>query len=90
MTVVSSKMGSLVPAEDFNEEENMDHDEAIRKFEHLMMREADRAQEAAAELHALVSLLPSEKSRQLARLQARVNHERAKEFRERARQARET
>jgi hypothetical protein len=44
----------------------MDHNEAVRKFEHLMIREADHAHEAATELEALVSLLPSEKSRQLA------------------------
>jgi hypothetical protein len=44
----------------------MDHNESVRKLEHLMAREADHAREAAIELEALVSLLPSEKSRQLA------------------------
>ena len=52
----------------------MDHDEAIRKFEHLMLREADQAYEAATELETLVSHLPNEKSRQLAQFQAKASH----------------
>ena len=61
----------------FNEEENMDHNEAVRKFEHLMRREADRAHETATELETLVSLLPGEKSRQLAQLQVKSSHKQA-------------
>jgi len=36
----------------------MDHNESIRKFEHLMGREADHAQETAIELKTLISVLP--------------------------------
>jgi len=43
----------------------MDHNESVRKFEHLMLKQADHAREAAIELEALVSQMPSEKSRQL-------------------------
>ena len=50
----------------------MDHNEVVRKFEHLMIREADHAHEAATELEALVSLLPSGKSRELAQLQVKA------------------
>ena len=60
----------------------MDHNEPVRKFEHLMIKQAEQAHEAATELEALVSLLPSEKSRQLAQLQVRASHKQAKEFRE--------
>jgi hypothetical protein len=60
----------------------MDHNEAVRKFEHLMIKEADHAHEVAIELEALVSLLPSEKSRQLAQGQVKASHKQAKEFRE--------
>lgn len=67
----------------------MDHDEAIRRSEHLMIREADHAQEAANELEALVSLLPNEKSRQLAELQAKASRKQAKDFRELAQKVRE-
>jgi hypothetical protein len=59
----------------------MDHNEATRKFEHLMIREAEHAHDAATELEALVSLLP-EKSRQLAQIQAKASHKQAKDFRE--------
>jgi hypothetical protein len=55
----------------------MDHSEAVRKFEHLMLREADHAHEAATELEGLVSLLPSQKSRQLAQLQVKASHKQA-------------
>ena len=60
----------------------MDHNEAIRKFEHLMLKRADQAQEAATELEALFVLLPNEKSRQLADLQAKASHKQAKDFRD--------
>jgi hypothetical protein len=68
----------------------MDHNESVRKFEHLMIKEADGAHEAATELEALVSLLPSEKSRQLAQLQIKASHEQAKEFRELAQKVKES
>jgi hypothetical protein len=67
----------------------MDHNEAVRQFEHLMLKEADHAQEAATELEALVSSLPNEKSRQLAHLQARASHQQAKDFRELAQKVKE-
>jgi len=67
----------------------MDHNEAIRKLEHLMLKRADQAQEAAIELEALVSVLPNGKSRQLAELQVKANHKQAKDFRELAQQAKE-
>jgi hypothetical protein len=60
----------------------MDHNEAVRKFEHLMLKQADQAQEAATELEALVLLLPNEKSRELAHFQRKASHKQAKEFRE--------
>ena len=34
-------------------EELMDHNESVRKFEHLMLKQADHAREAAIELEAL-------------------------------------
>lgn len=68
----------------------MDHDEAVRKFEHLMIREADRAHETATELEALVSLLSSENSKQLARLQVKASYKQAKEFREFAQKVKES
>jgi hypothetical protein len=68
----------------------MDHNEVVRKFEHLMLREADRAHETATELEALVSLLPSEKSRQLAHLQVKASYKQAKEFRELAQKVKES
>jgi hypothetical protein len=70
-------------------EENMDHNEAVRKLEHLMLKEADHAQEAATELEALDSLLPNGKARQLAQLQAKSSHKQAKDFRELAQKAKE-
>jgi hypothetical protein len=68
----------------------MDHNESVRKFEHLMIKQADGAHEAATELEALVSLLPSEKSRQLAQLQIKASHKQAKEFRELAEKVKES
>lgn len=67
----------------------MDHNEAIRKFEHVMSKQAEHAHDAAIELEALVSLLPSEKSRQLAQVQIKASHRQAKEFRELAQKIKE-
>ena len=67
----------------------MDHNESIRKFESLMEKEADHAHEAAIELEALVPLLPSQKSRQLAQLQVKASYQQAKEFRELAQRVKE-
>jgi len=55
-----------------------------------MIREADHAHAAATELEALVSLLPSEKSRQLAQLQVKASHKQAKDFRELAQRVKES
>ena len=60
----------------------MDHNEAVRTFEHLMIREADHAREVATALEALVPQLPHEKSRQLAEREIKASHQRAKDFRE--------
>jgi hypothetical protein len=67
----------------------MDHNEAIRKFGHLLEREVEHAREAAIELEALVSLLPSENYRQLAQLQVKASHKQAKELRELAQKVKE-
>ena len=67
----------------------MDHNESVRKFEHLMLKQAGHAHDAATELEALVLLMPSEKSRQLALLQVKASHKQAKEFRELAQQVKE-
>jgi hypothetical protein len=71
-------------------EEIMDHNESVRKFEHLMLKQADHAREAAIELEALVSHMPSEKSRQVAELQVKASHKQAKEFRELAQKVHES
>jgi len=68
----------------------MDHNESVRKFEHLMLRQAEHARETAIELEALVSQMPSEKSRQLAELQVKASHKQAKEFRELAHKVHES
>jgi hypothetical protein len=68
----------------------MDHNESVRKFERLLIKEADHAHEAATELEALVLLLPSEKSRQLAQIQVKASHKQAKEFRELALKVKES
>jgi hypothetical protein len=60
----------------------MDHNEAVRKFEHLMLKQTDHAREAAIELEALVTELPSQKSRELAQVQVKASHRQAKEFRD--------
>jgi hypothetical protein len=67
----------------------MDHNESLRKFENLLAREANQAHDTALELEALVALLPSENSRQLAQLQVKASHKQAKDFRELARKIRE-
>jgi hypothetical protein len=67
----------------------MDHNESVRKFEQLMLKQADHAHDAATELEALVSFMPSEKSRQLAQLQVKASHKQAKEFRELAQKVKE-
>jgi hypothetical protein len=51
----------------------MDHHEAVRKFEHLMLKEADHAREIATELEALAPILTTENSRQLAQLQIKAS-----------------
>ena len=68
----------------------MDHNESVRKFEHLMLKQADHAREAAIELEALISQMPSEKSRHLAELQVQASHKQAKEFRELAQKVHES
>ena len=67
----------------------MDHHEAVRKFEHLMLKQADHARELATELEALVPVLTTEKSRQLADVQIKASHKQAKEFRALAEQVKE-
>ena len=67
----------------------MDHNESIRKFERLMEAEASHAHNAATELEALVLLLPSEKSRQLAQVKVKASRKQAKEFRELAQKVKE-
>ena len=47
-----------------------------------MLKEADHAREVATELEALVPILTTENSRQLAQLQIKASHRQAKEFRE--------
>jgi len=68
----------------------MDHNEAVRKFDHLLIREADHAHQAATELEALLPLLPSDKSRQLAQLEVKASHKQAKDLRELAEKVKET
>jgi hypothetical protein len=80
---------ALSSPRNLHQEGNMDHNEAVRKFEHLMLKEADQAYEAATELEALVSQLPNQKSRQLAQIQAKVSHKQAKDFRELAQKVKE-
>jgi hypothetical protein len=68
----------------------VDHNEAIRKLDHLLMREAGHAQEAAIELETLVPFLLNDKSRQLAELQVKASHKQAKGLRELAQRVKET
>jgi hypothetical protein len=74
----------------FLQEENIDHNESVRKFEHLMLKQADHAHDAATELEGLVWLMPSEKSQRLAQLQVKASHKQAKEFRDLAQQVEES
>jgi hypothetical protein len=67
----------------------MDHHEALRKFEHLMLKEADHAREVATELEALAPVLTTENSRELAHLQIKASHKLSKEFRELAEKVKE-
>jgi hypothetical protein len=67
----------------------MDHNESIRKFEHLLQREAERAHEVTTELESLIPLLP-EKPRQLAELQVKASHKQARDFRELAQKVKES
>jgi hypothetical protein len=53
----------------------MDHRESGRKFEQLMLKQADHARNAATELEGLILLMPGEKSRHLAQLQVKASHE---------------
>jgi hypothetical protein len=62
----------------------------VREFEHLMLKQADHAREAAIELEAMVPEMPSEKSRQLAEVQVKASHKQAKEFRELAQKVHES
>jgi metal-responsive CopG/Arc/MetJ family transcriptional regulator len=59
----------------------MDHNETIRKFERLMIKQAEHAHSAATEIEAMVSLLPDEKTRQLAQEQVKEIHKHSKDFR---------
>jgi hypothetical protein len=68
---------------------SMDHHEAVRKFEHLMLKEADHAREVATELEALLPILTTQNSRELAQLQIKESHKQAKEFRELAEKVKE-
>lgn len=70
-------------------EGNMDHNEAVRKFEHLMLKAADQAHEVATELEGLALILRDEKPRQLAQIQAKASHKQAKDFRELAQRVKE-
>jgi hypothetical protein len=54
-----------------------------------MEKESEHAHETAVELEALVSLLPGEKSRQLAQMQVKASHQQAKELRELAQRVKE-
>jgi hypothetical protein len=67
----------------------MDHHEAVRKFEHLMLKEADHAREVATELEALAPILTTANSRELAHLQIKASHKLSKEFRELAEKVKE-
>jgi hypothetical protein len=67
----------------------LDHNEAVRQLENLMLKRAEQAQQAATELEALILILPNEKSRQFAQLQAKASHKQAKDFRELAQKAKE-
>ncbi len=67
----------------------MDHNESIREFERLLEREAAHAHHFATELEALAASLPGEKSRQLARQEAKARREQSKELQELAKTVKE-
>ena len=52
----------------------MDHNETTRKFERLMIKQAEHAHSAATEIEAMVSLLPDQRTRQLAEEQVKEIH----------------
>jgi hypothetical protein len=54
-----------------------------------MLKEADHAREVATELEALVPILTTENSRQLAQVQIKASHKLSKEFRELAEKVKE-
>ncbi len=54
-----------------------------------MLKEADHAREVATELEALVPILTTENSRQLAQVQIKASHRQSKEFRELAEKVKE-
>jgi hypothetical protein len=60
----------------------MDHSEAVRECASLFAREAQHAHDTALEFETLVSVLPNEKSREIAQLQVKASHRQAKEFRD--------
>jgi hypothetical protein len=62
----------------------------VHHLERLLGREAAHAHEAATEPEALVSLLPSEKSRQLAHVQAKSSHKQLNDFRDLALRVKES
>ena len=68
----------------------MDHNEAVRQFEHLMLKGASQAREAAIELEGLLLVLPKEQSRELARLQIKASHKQAKDLLELAQKVKAT
>jgi len=59
----------------------MDHNETIRKFERLMIKQAEHAHSAATEIEAMVSLLPDPRTRHLAEEQVKEIHKQSKDFR---------
>ena len=67
----------------------MDHQESVRKFEQLILRESDHAREIATELEALVDHLPAGNPKQLAQVQIKASHKQSKEFRDLAAQIKE-
>lgn len=59
----------------------MDHNEALRKFAHILEREAAHAHEAAIEIEELAHLLPQQ-SQSFAHQQVKASHKLAKDLRE--------
>jgi hypothetical protein len=59
----------------------MDHNEAIRNLDHVLIREAEHARETAIELEALVLILRDDEARQLAQLQVKASYKQAKDLR---------